>query len=78
MIHPGNIFKVLKIYHAFKEYTQTDLSLKEALQLAAFTKKIDLRQDVSMYILPGSAEATYWKPDYDEIGRLLTRIGPGN
>ena len=78
MIHTSNIFKVFKIYHALKEYTQTDLSLKEALQLAVFAKTIALRQDVSMYILPGSAEATSWKPDYNAIGRLITQIGPVN
>ncbi len=72
---PGNVVNSFKINDAIKKYMKTDLSLKEILQLTAFAKSIDLHRDVTVYMLPGTAKDTYWKPDYTEIRRLMRRLG---
>lgn len=76
--HPGNVINAFKINEAIKKYIKTDLSLKQILQLTAFAKSIDLHQDIDLHMLPGTAESTYWRPDFPEIRRLMKRIGLKN
>lgn len=78
VIQPGNVTNAFKINDAIKKYMKTDLSLKDILQLTAFAKSIDFHRDVTVHMLPGAAEDTYWKPDYPEIRRLMKRLRPVN
>jgi LCP family protein required for cell wall assembly len=75
---PGNIMNAVKINGAMKKYLKTDLSLKEVLQLMAFAKSIDLHRDLAVYMLPGTAGETYWKPDYPAVRRLMRQLSQVN
>jgi polyisoprenyl-teichoic acid--peptidoglycan teichoic acid transferase len=72
--HSMNFFSMFKMYRAIKKCVKTDLSFTEKLQLAAFAKSMDLRRDVTTYILPGTPAEIYWKPDDNEIGRLIMKL----
>jgi LCP family protein required for cell wall assembly len=72
--HSKNFFGSFKIYQAVTKYTKTDLSFRGVLQLAAFAKSIDLQRDVTTYVLPGTPVEIYWKPDVNEIGRLIKKL----
>lgn len=71
----GNIMNAFKMNDTVKKYMKTDLSVKEFLQLAAFAKSIDIHRDINVTMLPGTAEESYWQPDYPEIRRLMKRLG---
>jgi LCP family protein required for cell wall assembly len=75
---PDNVMNAFKINDAIKKYMKTDLTLKQILQLTAFAKSIDMHRDISVRILPGTAEGPYWRPDYPEIRRLVKQIGLRN
>jgi LCP family protein required for cell wall assembly len=72
---PGNFINAMKMNNALKKYTKTDLSVQEVLQLVAFAKSIDLQQNITIWMLPGTAEDTYWQPDYPEIRRFMKQLG---
>ena len=76
LAHPDNVSTSFKMFSPIQKYAQTDLSLIDILKLMTFAKSIDLHSDVSVSLLPGSQEAGYWKPDYNEISRLITRLNP--
>jgi LCP family protein required for cell wall assembly len=73
---PGNIVDLVKLYNAFKQYTKTDLSMVEILQMAKFLQKIKPDQGLDTYTLPGHTVQTAWQPDLVEIDQLMIRLNP--
>lgn len=74
-VRSGNIFNAFKINDTVKKHMKTDLSWKDTMQLTAFVKSIDMQRDITLHMLPGNAEESYWNPDYPEIRRLMKRLG---
>ncbi len=73
-IQSKNVFNSVKIYNRIQKNLKTDISAKEFLQLATFAKSINLSKGVHTYVLPGTPADKYWKPDSNEINRLIMKF----
>jgi LCP family protein required for cell wall assembly len=73
---PGNILDLVKLYNVFQQYTKTDLTATEALQLAKFLQKMNPERDLDTYTLPGYSELSQWQPDLVAIDQLMIKLKP--
>ncbi|HEX3045034.1 MAG TPA: LCP family protein [Bacillota bacterium] len=73
---PGNILDLVKLYNVFQQYTKTDLTVAEALQVAKFLQKMNPGRDLDTYALPGHPELSLWQPDLVEIDQLIIKLKP--
>ncbi|MCL6588959.1 MAG: LCP family protein [Firmicutes bacterium] len=73
---PGNIVDLVKLYNIFKQYTKTDLSAAEILQLAKFLQNLKPGRDLEAYTLPGHLVQSFWQPDLVAIDQLMIKLNP--
>lgn len=73
-LRPAALLRLPAVLGAVREYSETDLTPSEMLQLAMWARHLDARRDIALSVLPGRYEriagARYWVPDMARFRKL--------
>ncbi len=74
-LKPAVILRIIELWGIIQDHAQTNLTPAELLQIARWARNLDVKQDMTMTVLPGDYQTikggSYWVPDVDAVEPYL-------